>query len=224
MEFKFLDYNRPMNKRHVKELKESIEKNGYIDTLPIVVDTEGYILDGQHRYVACRELGITPPHLTMPMNNSKIIHLINSLQKSWNTLDYIHYYAQLGNPYFIELLRFSKKFNIAPTLVLLLFKANGGNMLKDIREEKLQFDISAKGIKQTEEKLSNVLKIYECFGVKSNKLFKAICKIYNRKNFVTDVCINKINLQREKIYKCQTTKGYIAILENIYNYRNKKGI
>lgn len=224
MEFKFLDYNRPINKRHIDELKESIEKNGYIESLPIVVDTEGYILDGQHRYVACQELGITPPHLTMPMNNKKIIHLINSLQKSWNTLDYIHYYAQLGNPYFIELLRLSKKYNLSPVVTLLMFKSNGGHLLSDIRNENLTFDVSEKGLKRIEEKLQNILRIYECYGVKSNKLFKAICKVYSHKNFITDICINKINLQREKIYKCQTERGYLKVLENIYNYRNSKGI
>lgn len=207
MEFKFLDYNRPINKRHINELKESIEKNGYIESLPIVVDTEGYILDGQHRYVACQELGITPPHLTMPMNNKKIIHLINSLQKGWGTLDYIHYYAQLGNPYFIELLRLSKKYNLSPVIILLMFKADGGNLLRGVRNENLTFDISEKGLKQIEEKLQNILKIYECYGVKSTKLFKAICKIYSLKNFVPDICINKINLQRKRYINVKLCKG-----------------
>lgn len=105
-----------------------------------------------------------------------------------------------------------------------MFKSNGGHLLSDIRNENLTFDVSEKGLKRIEEKLQNILRIYECYGVKSNKLFKAICKVYSHKNFITDICINKINLQRKKIYKCQTEKGYLKVLENIYNYRNSKGI
>lgn len=49
----------PLTPIEYNNLKQSIkENNGNI--IPIVVNKEGIIIDGQHRFKACKELGITP--------------------------------------------------------------------------------------------------------------------------------------------------------------------
>jgi ParB-like chromosome segregation protein Spo0J len=48
----------PMSKDEYEALKESIKKEGLY--FPIIVNEEGEILDGYHRYKACLELGIEP--------------------------------------------------------------------------------------------------------------------------------------------------------------------
>ena len=41
-----------------QSLKQSIKENGFWGSNPIVINSEGIILDGHHRYRACQELGI----------------------------------------------------------------------------------------------------------------------------------------------------------------------
>jgi ParB-like chromosome segregation protein Spo0J len=48
----------PMSREEYEALKESIKKEGLY--YPIIVNEEGEILDGYHRYKACLELGIEP--------------------------------------------------------------------------------------------------------------------------------------------------------------------
>lgn len=48
----------PLSKREYEALKRSIGENGLYE--PITTNPEGIILDGHHRYRACRELGIEP--------------------------------------------------------------------------------------------------------------------------------------------------------------------
>jgi N6-adenosine-specific RNA methylase IME4 len=48
----------PMSREEYDALKESIKKEGLY--FPIIVNEEGEILDGYHRYKACQELGIEP--------------------------------------------------------------------------------------------------------------------------------------------------------------------
>jgi len=48
----------PMSKDEYEALKESIKKEGLY--YPIIINEEGEILDGYHRYKACQELGIEP--------------------------------------------------------------------------------------------------------------------------------------------------------------------
>ena len=45
-----------LSKEEYESLKQSIKENGL--WVPIVVNNDGVILDGHHRYKACKELGI----------------------------------------------------------------------------------------------------------------------------------------------------------------------
>ena len=49
--FKIIPGNRPLKSAHVKRLKESILKHGYLSA-PIVTNGKGEIMDGQHRFQA----------------------------------------------------------------------------------------------------------------------------------------------------------------------------
>jgi ParB/RepB/Spo0J family partition protein len=46
-----------------ESLKQSIKENGL--WIPIVVNKDGVILDGHHRYKACQELGVKEPYKTV---------------------------------------------------------------------------------------------------------------------------------------------------------------
>lgn len=43
-----------------QSLKQSINENGFWGSNPIVINSEGIILDGHHRYRACQELAVKP--------------------------------------------------------------------------------------------------------------------------------------------------------------------
>jgi ParB-like chromosome segregation protein Spo0J len=46
----------PLSAEEYESLKQSIKQNGL--WVPIVVNSQGVILDGHHRFKACQELGI----------------------------------------------------------------------------------------------------------------------------------------------------------------------
>ena len=52
--------NRAINQRQVERLMDSIKKHGFIESIPILVDPNGYVIDGQHRLEACKRLSIEP--------------------------------------------------------------------------------------------------------------------------------------------------------------------
>ena len=47
-----------LDERAYQSLKQSIKAHGL--HLPIIVNSQGIILDGHHRFKACQELGIEP--------------------------------------------------------------------------------------------------------------------------------------------------------------------
>jgi hypothetical protein len=50
----------PLSPDEFESLKQSIKQNG--QRLPIIVNNQGIILDGHHRFRACQELGIEPKY------------------------------------------------------------------------------------------------------------------------------------------------------------------
>jgi ParB-like chromosome segregation protein Spo0J len=52
----YADLVPPLSTEEYESLKESIKQNGL--WVPIVVNNQGIVLDGHHRFKACQELGI----------------------------------------------------------------------------------------------------------------------------------------------------------------------
>lgn len=102
-EFNLLFVNRPVNKTAVKGIKESIKKYGNISTgLVAIVNGILYILDGQHRFTACKELTAEGHPVTFDFKLVKLDNLndvikfvskVNSTSRNWGMNDYIQGHA-----------------------------------------------------------------------------------------------------------------------------------
>lgn len=70
----------PQNEQEYQNLKRSIKENGFWDSHPVVINSEGIILDGHHRYRACQELAIEPRFRVLKFENKlqEKLFVINS--------------------------------------------------------------------------------------------------------------------------------------------------
>ena len=91
--FEFFKGNRPLLKGHVKNLVEdkTFPKNFF--SCPIVVNEKKFILDGQHRYTAAKQLGIPIYYIIMHGGVKSDIKNRNINIKNWKLDDYVHYYS-----------------------------------------------------------------------------------------------------------------------------------
>ena len=67
--FKFKDGNRDLNYINVNKMEESLKKHGWVT--PIVVDNNYYIIDGQHRFQAAKNLGMPIAFIRMSNDFNK---------------------------------------------------------------------------------------------------------------------------------------------------------
>lgn len=91
--FSFLDKNRTLNKPNLSRIKTSIQNNNFIDLCPIIVTSDGKIIDGQHRYEVCKEMNL-PVYFVIYHNHNydDVICSLNSAQEKWKFDDYKHFY------------------------------------------------------------------------------------------------------------------------------------
>ena len=73
---------------------------------------------GQHRFEALKELNWEVMYYVDDAVTSRDLISINNTQKNWGLLDYIHYYASLGNDSYIKLERICKDYEDIPLKVI----------------------------------------------------------------------------------------------------------
>jgi hypothetical protein len=101
--FKYLSNNRPISKKHLSNLRKQFDKYGNITEIsPGVVNSNGFIIEGQHRRILCEEFDM--PFFYNEIDADKeITAAINASRRPWSAWNYIEFYAAYKPEY--ELLR-----------------------------------------------------------------------------------------------------------------------
>ena len=100
--FSLITYNRNINENHVEKIKNSMKTHG--NQMPIFVDPNFLIMDGQHRFTALKRLGWPIKYIIIDIQGADICDFlidVNTISEKWKPLDYLNMYCQLGNQNYI---------------------------------------------------------------------------------------------------------------------------
>lgn len=224
MKLQFREDNRKIQRQHVNEIKESIMAHGYLNHAPIVLNEEGEIIDGQHRYIACCELGITPPTVTVTSDDTKLMVDLNRSQKAWSIDDFINFYAKAGKWSYKVLQEFCKYARLAttPSLIILLGNFKSFDM---IRTGELIFDVDTNELQKKYAIADDIGQIAKLFGLhRGNKaMTEAYVTLISIEGFDRDYFMQKMKRYRDRLSLCASAKSYLQLFVSVYNYRNKGG-
>lgn len=223
--------NRDVNQKQVDKLKESIRQRGYIKGLPILVEQDGYIVDGQHRFLACKQLGIEAT--IIEVSSFDLAPIINSMQSRWSLQDYVKYYAEKNIEDYIILERICKSKNISVSTAAAIITgkwASKSSIKKGernpIKEGVFRIpDKSDKGLAKLDRKIEAIMHLISVLHLpKTDRLVLAVTRLSNDSNFSFKIMLSKIEYQRARIYRCSTIQEYMQMLANIYNNKNSKKV
>ena len=87
--------NRAIKPLNVRRIMYSMIIRNFLNCIPIIIDTKGRIIDGQHRYEAATKLGITI-YIVMVEDDDvgSIAIALNTNKSNWNLNNFAHYWAQ----------------------------------------------------------------------------------------------------------------------------------
>lgn len=97
--------NRKVIQSKVKIMMKKILANNVLHLNPIIVDNEMRIINGQHRYFAAKELGLTIYYVQGDVNAEEMLDL-NASQKSLVLTDYLDSYVAQGFPEYLKVKEF----------------------------------------------------------------------------------------------------------------------
>lgn len=172
--FKLLPFNRAVDKAHVKTLVESMKLHGFKGVIQVIRTKfingklEFYVVDGQHRIAAAKQLGLPICFELTDLNTrretAEFISQLNTSAKSWGTANFLSVWSSLKIEEYVKLERVQKEtgFQITPLLEAYLFTSNQA----DYRKGKMVF---------TNEELSDKI-IQQMIDLNNYLPSKAFCR------------------------------------------------
>lgn len=220
--FKTLVGNRNVNPLHLSRLKDSMKKN-HLFTI-ITVNEKFEIIDGQHRYNACKDLNLPINYVIVPGYGLSEVQILNENSKTWNANDYLNGYCNLGYPEYLKYKRFLEKYGFPHKVNLCLLegiKGDGGNATERfksggfvVREESFAYEVA--------NKIKLVKNIYA--GAERFGFALAFVSCLKRPSFSFDEFMDRMKYKSSMLVDCTTVNAYLALIEEIYNFRRKEKV
>lgn len=125
-QFKMMGNNRDVVDGHVKAIKKAFEEIGNLTQVqPILVNERYEIIDGQHRFMAAKEMG-APIYFTLrPGLTVGDARSMNILHRSWGMMDFALSYATSGDLNYIKFLKLKEEYGFGLTTTMEYI--NGGS-------------------------------------------------------------------------------------------------
>lgn len=227
--------NRPIDDDKVRRFMKAFNDGQYfMKDFPAIIDPNSWVvLDGQHRYEACKRLGI-PFHYKWADEKFTIDNVVDVQHNSgWKSADYMHSYIKQGNQNYVEVARFAKRYNVSISIaVLLLTSVNSKGELINSRGVSLKragfYDgnLVVKNINaacRIADRLEDIGKSGTAPFYRSDRFISAFISVLNHPHYDHDTMMHKVNQFGASLMKPQTdTENYLRMLETLYNYKARE--
>jgi len=217
--FKFSELNR--NPTHFKKVLESIKNNNLTKYQPILVDKYMNIVDGQNRFLACKELGL-PIYFTISSEiNIFAAADINQASKNWNIEDFVQHYAKRGREEYIRILDLCAKYEQKIYTISQFGKLiDGFKSSSDIiRSGNFNFrnDIDIDDFFQHHSQFKQYYNFYN-----RNLFIKALLKVYTQKEYDKNVMTTKLRIASGIVNEQPKVSLMVDEILKLYNYKSRK--
>tara|TARA_R100000654_G_scaffold68655_2_gene97750 strand:+ start:689 stop:1408 length:720 start_codon:yes stop_codon:yes gene_type:complete len=216
--FSFLSNNRNISNHHVNRIINSMKKKRLIS--PILVNENFQIIDGQHRFLAQKQLKFSIPFVVQEGYGEKETQMLNTTTKNWSLSDWERYYCNKNIKDYIEFSNFRKKykfdFNVSYSIIT-------GNQYRDFKRVFEEGYLKINNLKRAERNAAKINSISEYFkDYKHREFVRAMLTCFKNKDYNHSKFLSKLAYQGTSLVKCVNIKTYYRLIEDIYNFRTRE--
>lgn len=218
--FKFMEGNRDVNSAHLQNIVKSMQEKYLIS--PIIVNEDFEIMDGQHRFSSCKELGAPILFIQIKGYGLDEVQRYNSNSRNWNPTNFMESYIEQGVPGYDLYKTLKDTFGFTHTETLFIIaggKSDGKNDLLKFRNGKMEFIKDTDKIFMLGRMVQDFGKFYD--GYKRPAFFRACMTIFKNKKYNHEVMLKKLSRQTDRLKHCATVDGYLRIMEDIFNHHSR---
>ena len=122
--FKFLPTNRTVGTSD--KVRASVKAFDVTPYVPIIVTSDGYIIDGQNRFESCKSLGKPIYYVVYDgeFSPEQIMVALNTASKPWAQEEWFQHYVKMGLANYVKLYEMSQTHSLGLSNNILLFSNN----------------------------------------------------------------------------------------------------
>ena len=215
-QFKFIGNNRAVSQGHVNRILNSMKKRRLIS--PIIVNENKEIINGQHRFLAQKELNAPIPFIIQNGYGEKETQILNNNTKNWSMLDWESHYCNKNIEDYLIFRDFRKKYKFPSEAnqMLLQGKESDNDLFKD---GLFKVDCYNLAIKYA-DMIYDIGKFFEHY--KERMFLRAIVNIFDFGVYKHSEFIKKLSNKGNVLRRCVDKKSYCRNIEDIYNHRTRE--
>lgn len=221
--FKLMQGNRKIDMNHVKKLKREMERNPeMLSANPILVNEHMFVIDGQHRLHAARELNTEVYYIVSEGATIDQTRDLNTTQRRWTLTDFAQSYADSGHEDYKKFLELAKEYPLLSLSVIRLYCV--GKQMHDIDGNFRRGDFE---IVDEEETRKNLDKLYEIRTITHTKMNMPMAVsllelMKNNPDFDVDHFTSKLDREnaRELFVPLPSRRGCMRSIEAVYNFHS----
>ena len=214
--FNKLRGNRAVNELHVRRLVEAIKEKDL--QIPIIVDHDMNVLDGQHRLDAYKIVGNPITYIIKDKFELQDVRNVNSVNRKWTLTEYLMSYCKLGKKDYqlLEWFHRTYEFGIAECVAMLNGKGyTNVNILKEFRKGEFVID----DLEQGKTWAKNINACGEYFQYYKKATFiKAMLSAMKDKTFSFKIFLKRLSNNSSKLKNQGSRNDFIVNIERLYNH------
>tara|TARA_R100000005_G_C4949115_1_gene170401 strand:+ start:279 stop:1016 length:738 start_codon:yes stop_codon:yes gene_type:complete len=214
--FNKLRGNRAVNELHVRRLVEAIKEKDL--QIPIIVDHDMNVLDGQHRLDAYKIVGNPITYIIKDKFELQDVRNVNSVNRKWTLTEYLMSYCKLGKKDYqlLEWFHRTYEFGIAECVAMLNGKGyTNVNILKEFRKGEFVID----DLEQGKTWAKNINACGEYFQYYKKATFiKAMLSAMKDKTFNFKIFLKRLSNNSSKLKNQGSRNDFIVNIERLYNH------
>ncbi len=216
--FSFLKENRPIVPAKLQRLEACYKQEYFGELFPIKVSPKLAIMDGQHRFLTVKKMGLPVYYVISRKLKMEHIGVINSTQDRWTAYDCVRYYALQGKEHYMVLEAYMGKWGFSLTTALPMLSTSGGGSATDAVRAGI-FKVT-QNLNEANKYAQRVHDFKGHFKSYKNRSFVIAClDAFTHPDYNHDRMMAKVEYQSMRLVKCTSKEMYLQLLESVYNYK-----
>lgn len=215
--FKLMKGNRSINKYNYSKLLTSMREEHLV--IPIVVNESYEIIDGQHRYMASKELGKPIYYFMVRGYGLDQVKRANVVSINWKKKDYLEMFVSDSKHEYKEFEEIKDIYDLNINILLKIFALV---QKKQVNRLGYEFEDGTFTLEGKEEVLAflDALEDFNFFKFyKSSSFITAFIRLYFRNEYEHEKMKSKLISHKSALEKRSTSDEYLALLCNrIYSF------
>ena len=218
--FQILKGNRMLDERKIKRIIKDIESGtDFLHCVPIVVNEDMEILDGQHRFYVSQKLKRPVYYIIAKHIGIEKVAKVNSRSSKWKQQNFLDTWVTMGKKSYVELEKFMEKYNLSSFGVACSLLQEG-MVASNVSKESFMSGNLTIGKKEEAEMIMDHVSKFDFICLKPNRNFiSAIVTLLDKEFDDWDKLVSQCQKQKDLWKPGGSKKEILEQLEKFYNYR-----